>query len=122
MSDQLYPWTDEQADTFLQGYVEGLAWASPDDAISNAGYTFDDLALQASQRAETECNAFLYRAWYYFAGPDWSRHGHRFALSRNRHGSGFFDAEDLSARSLLQGIAISFDEYNFNPDDFEGER
>lgn len=98
--------TWEELDAFTQGYIEAAMWTMTDDD----GGSLDRLGLQdvhpeTIRKAITDCVAFqqahratLDRATEETGRPD-SYHGHDFWLTRNHHGTGFWDrgySEDVA--------------------------
>src|ERR1700722_11654535 len=91
---------------FLAGYIECALWSSYDNSDDNGGdplddnYDEEDLAEETMARMRKDCQAFiemnetdllLYSTRY--DGEDFpsTAAGHDFWLSRNGHGSGFWD-------------------------------
>ena len=99
------------ASVFCEAYLEALLWSSePYDGEWDGAQASPELR----QRARIECYAFLYRAegWIKHepTGPGFARAGHDFALTRNRHGAGFWDGDWPVYGELLTRIAQSFGE------------
>jgi hypothetical protein len=95
-------------DKFTRAYLGCALWASNDESDESGGepldknYGVEDFAPEALDRAIADCKAFqeanaddIYNAAYYGAGSgEWSndeRAGHDFWLTRNGHGTGFWD-------------------------------
>jgi hypothetical protein len=87
-------------DAFTRGYLECAIWTATDDAgnsLDHLGYIFDDFAPEAIAQAEKECrdfqetNADLLRQFQAITGQDADYCGHDFSLTRNGHGTGFWD-------------------------------
>ena len=106
--------------TFLDSYIATAIWSSLDDAgipLDDAKYA--DVELSAATRAamSADCAAFLERATPIIQGfpaeyPD-SQLGHDFWLTRNRHGSGFWDGDyPKLLGEKLTVTAYSFGECN----------
>lgn len=103
-----YSGNDQAA--FLEGYREAMLWAncyidvdgecvSVDDA---SGYDYDDAQIDtADALAFWADNAELLEQ----AGATPAQHGHDFALTRNRHGAGFWDRGYGIAGDLLTEAA-----------------
>lgn len=115
----------ESVDQFTNGYLECLLWASPgldSGAELDSKYKLTNLTHESLDRIVAECKAWykeneklLVAATNEIPHRDFSHHGHDFYLSRNHHGTGFFDrgyspklsdtlqhaAEDAGSRCLL---------------------
>lgn len=87
----------------LRGYTECALWSTVDgdrgDApMDSAGYTLSEAARAVF---ESDCTLFVRanaaecRAAIYSPGYSAERLGHDLWLSRNRHGAGFLDREEL---------------------------
>lgn len=82
----------------LAGYLACALWASSDkdDGPLDLDYDVSDFSSSAKSDAKMDCEAFLKaveQAGLNFGGEtDDEKIGHDFWLSRNHHGSGFFDA------------------------------
>lgn len=71
-------------DTFTQAYVECLTWLQSETEFYNISR--DDM-----NKIESDCAHFIKRAAKYLKGLDAAQCGHDFYLTRNGHGSGFWD-------------------------------
>jgi hypothetical protein len=80
-------------DAFTQGYVTAMFWTEEDELD---GAAFEDLDPESLQTIITDCQLFqrfnhadldAYEA----AGRDLEHAGHDFWLTRNGHGTGFWD-------------------------------
>lgn len=91
-------------DVFTTQYLETALWSSTDETTENGGYPLDDnygigdFTLKALKSAIAECNDFRKLAAKELeeSGLDESTQGHDFWLTRNRHGTGFWDREGYS--------------------------
>lgn len=103
----------------VQGYLKAVFWtdASPDaeEELRDMGYS--DLAPEALQSVVSECQKFeaqaaqLLTLAYGRDGYSEERAGHDFWLTRNHHGTGFWDRDELDADGLgdkLTKVAHSF--------------
>src|SRR5690606_28438790 len=101
-------------------YITALLWSSP-NANSNRdefldGFTFEDFTDNARDQAIKDCNEFLEKAKTYIEDPntpDMEQFGHDFALTRNNHGTGFWDRPEMygnTQASELTEISKSFGE------------
>lgn len=88
---------------FLAGYLRCALWSSTDEDGEHldAAYSVDDFSPEAVRQSEVDCTEFfdgaaetLYAAWS-SRGYEFSRAGHDFWLTRNGHGAGFWDRDEL---------------------------
>ena len=92
---------------FQKGYVEAMFWtdASPDAEADLKDKTISDLSQDAINRILTDCTRFedyaadLLALAYANDYPE-ERAGHDFWLTRNGHGAGFWDRDELMAEGL----------------------
>ena len=97
-------------DKFLQGYIECALWSSNDESTESGGepldsnYSVDDIAPETIKAMRDDCEDFMIRNQvnlidYCIAIGNRSDYsgmecaGHDFWLTRNGHGSGFWDRE-----------------------------
>jgi len=114
----------ESKDTldFMQGYKYCMLWASLGDEedcefLSNK-YNVDDIADETIAKVHHDCSAFLYKTRamlkpFITEEYDMCSAGHDFFLTRNHHGAGFWDRENLSkgkTGNKLTDIAHKFGE------------
>lgn len=103
---------------FLRGYIVCALWSSIDEQPDGNGgpplddkYSREDLAPETVKEMRAECAAFLFKARHLITradeGYNLERAGHDFWLTRNGHGAGFWDRDELrGARgSLLSELA-----------------
>jgi hypothetical protein len=133
--------TWNQLDGFVRGYLEAALWTSePEDRVTSGEFTkgqdyYARVTKQSVKQAQKDCAAFQEQNArdLELAECKPGREGHNFWLSRNGHGSGFFDehsqttcAEKLidtcncpyHACQRLQRAASRFGEVN--PDWYRG--
>ena len=85
-------------DTFTEAYIEALLWSSCDcDADGNMGENFEDHDSDDFDKASlteilSDCAAFQ-TEHADLIEDNLKQAGHDFALTRNRHGTGFWDGE-----------------------------
>lgn len=108
------------SDSFLTGYIECALWSSTDNAYDSGGNPLDsnydesDLSPECRAEFERECKSFQEAnvddlTAYYATGRDLEHAGHDFWLTRNGHGTGFWDrglgelGERLSKASKVYG-------------------
>lgn len=88
-------------DGFTRSYIETALWSSMDDgdAPLDSNYGPEDLAPETLAQMIEDCKAFQadYAEWLtedHYLGAGWTAlefAGHDFWLTRNGHGSGFWD-------------------------------
>lgn len=106
-------------DKFLAGYLEAALRSSVEDAntdqtFQDLGYTTNDLSPVGIKEATEDCEAFRVIAWHDFKGAlqytDAEHLGQDFWLTRNGHGTGFWDRSELPEyyRKRLTDLAEMF--------------
>lgn len=105
--------TTIQAKPFIDAYIECLLWSSLDDNNEplDSHYTFDDLSPQSVSRISCECSRFLWIAGYYninLSGLE-AQAGHDFWLTRNGHGTGFWDRPEVYGKENARLLSIMSD-------------
>lgn len=104
-------------DTFFTAYLVTALWSSTDESTPEGGepmdenYTADDIATETLDTMEIECRQFLEMADKYLDG-DYSQAGHDFWLTRNGHGTGFWDGDWGKDGDKLTTMAKSFGSVN----------
>lgn len=104
---------------FARGYIECALWAETDNSTESGGepfdknYSEDDLAPETVRKMVEDCDRFREAAAEELRASGLSDEsaGHNFWLTRNRHGTGFWDRDlpgDLGDK--LTEIAESFGE------------
>lgn len=101
-------------DEFFRAYVSCALWSSTDDDGESLDvYTIDDIEGDTVAQMRTDCREFLDLASD-LIGDNASDAGHDFWLTRNRHGSGFWDRGTLYGTDgegrKLTDLAHSFGE------------
>lgn len=95
-----------QSDPFFRQYVATALWSSNDESTPEGGEPFDknydetDIADESLQKMLDDCVSFQAHAEQplsaaYSNGYEASRAGHDFWLTRNGHGTGFWDRDEL---------------------------
>lgn len=97
---------NRMADDFTLAYLEAALWASTDDDGDplDQNYSFDDFAPEAIAQAAADCQEFQLKNGFSYNDPQYSdeeKGGHDFWLTRNGHGTGFWD------RGLKNGEALA---------------
>ena len=82
---------------FLDAYMLGLLWSSHDVNEEGEEFFFDECEADASvaERAGKDCDKFLRAAGPLIQDPLMRQAGHDFALTRNGHGTGFWDRPEV---------------------------
>lgn len=129
--------SDQKAfNEFLAGYVAALLWSSTDTDDEGETVELDqfELSTAGADKCRADCLAFFGRnesdireAAAIYVSSDGSTGfemaGHDFALTRNRHGAGFWDGDlphDLGARLTEASQCVPFGEvYPYLGDDGE---
>jgi hypothetical protein len=97
------------ATAMVPHYLECAQWCdAPDDCGFNSNF-FDDASKQI---AFIDCLYFARKAMPYFDGMIPEQAGHDLWLTRNGHGTGFWDREDCQHGNLLTRYAESMGEVN----------
>ena len=94
-------------DDFTQGYIEAMFWtdAGP-DSEELADATINDLAPEALAKIKADCKAWqeanfgALKLACSSGDNDMARAGHDFWLTRNGHGTGFWDRPELTKIKL----------------------
>lgn len=96
--------TQANVSEFTQAFWEAFIWSTPNHDDAGDG-TFDhlnreDFSPECQKRVEKDCHAFCNlmecASIEVPDGYDWGQAGHDFALTRNEHGTGFWDRPALS--------------------------
>lgn len=110
-------------DAFTQSYIVTALWSSNDNSTPSGGYPLDrkynsgDIERKTLERMAADCAQFQKENHFNLTVDiDDTRAGFCFWLSRNGHGSGFFDESSLSetVRDHLQANARAFGEFNLD--------
>lgn len=107
-------------DAFTRSYLETALWSSNDESNEQGGdpmdknYGLHDMSAQFLTRSEEECAAFKAENAADLDQMEDVRAGHNFWLSRNGHGTGFFDEDTIpeDAQDRLQDAAKAYGEVN----------
>lgn len=104
-------------DAFVRAYLECAVWACTDEHERplDDTYSADDFAVEADNEAGKECDDFwaANRADLQSTGASAAQLGHDFYLSRNGHGTGFWDrgyaaGDRLHAAAKVYGTATAY--------------
>lgn len=98
----------------LEAYLACALWASigDDGEPLDSKYSVSDIAPESVDSARIACAFFLDRAGPLLIDMDFGQIGHDLWLSRNGHGSGFFDEDTCRKewRDVLQDKARALGE------------
>ena len=108
-------------DDFVHGYVTAMLWSSTDNSDESSGvehldanYGVEDIARESMKKIKRDCAKFMkanknalnrYVSMIQSTSNDpgdWEMAGHDFWLTRNGHGTGFWDRDYLKP---LPGLA-----------------
>jgi hypothetical protein len=117
----------KRLDAFTRQYIETALWSSTDNANESGGepldknYNSSDIDPATMTAMIADCVKFQeqFADLLSASGIDDERAGHCLWLSRNGHGSGFFDEDtiDEEFQEKLQDAAESYGEVNLQVDD-----
>lgn len=119
----------ELLETFTRGYIEAALWSTNDESTEQGGdpldqnYSPEDIAPEAMEKIRADCKKFYtenYDDIQLLEQDPRSRQssveelaGFEFWLTRNGHGTGFWDADmDEEARDRLTAAAERFGEFD----------
>lgn len=96
---------------FETAYVECLLWSSCDDNDTplDKNYGQQDLADETIQKIKKDCEAFQDEAGELLDDLSFEQAGHDFWLTRNHHGTGFWD-RDLEHGEALTELSHKYGE------------
>jgi len=103
---------DSYEDKCLRQYLETAIWSSNDgDKQLDEDYGLEDFAPEAVAQARKDVQEFLKKIGSVADDLDIEQLGHDFWLTRNGHGTGFWDrGYDKDIESVLMKAAKSFKE------------
>lgn len=80
---------------FESNYIETMLWSSDDDdgKEMRSRYSIDDFSNETIQKIKKDCDEFQKICGDLIEGWDEGRIAHDFWLTRNRHGTGFWDGD-----------------------------
>ena len=119
--------TEKRLDPFTAAYVEAMLWSTTDESDEGGGepldknYSASDIAPETMELIVEDCADFQERYGDLLSesGIDDSQAGHDFWLSREGHGSGFFDEDtiDEEFQEPLQEAAQSYGSFYLTVDE-----
>jgi hypothetical protein len=94
------------SDGFLRGYLSAALWASTDESDDSGGepldknYSIEDISDEGLASAIKDCNKFIGENTPALEQTlvDDDQNGHDFWLTRNGHGTGFWDRDYTKGR------------------------
>jgi hypothetical protein len=88
---------------FLHGYIVAALWTSTDDTDTplDKNHSIDCISTQSLLSALAECSRFMRECATDLTYLDDEHNGRNFWLTRNRHGSGYFDEDATSDEALI---------------------
>lgn len=107
-------------DAFTRQYIDTALWSSTDNSTPSGGfpldknYTIHDISEETLKKMIADCVEFQkdYSETLADAGSD-GQNGHDFWLTRNGHGTGFWDRDyDQQVVDVLRKGCIHVGEYN----------
>lgn len=104
-------------DDFVNGYEVALLWSETINEGPNENEPFDkfydqsDFSVETKAEILTDCTKFVEENHELLDSiGDYSQHGHDFALTRNGHGTGFWDHDYGDAGDMLTKECKKFGE------------
>ncbi|GGU45795.1 hypothetical protein [Lentzea flava] len=112
-------WTEEQMEIFFQQYVTTALWSSLDDDGEplDAVFSVDDFERESEQSLWEDCHDFVVSNWPDLSRLDPGQCGHDFWLSRNGHGTGFWDRGNGAIGDRLHAAAKVYGSVHLWADD-----
>lgn len=114
----------DRLDSFVQGYIEAAFFTIPEeDDLQDA--EFGEIANTSLKQIIRDCEDFQAEAAAlldaaYESGYDYAQAGRDFWFSRNGHGTGFWDRQEIPEHT---GKALSAVAHGFDPVDmYRGDR
>lgn len=81
-------------DVMTQAYLAAAVWTATGvdgEPLEDAGYSLEDFTSEADTDAQADCDSFHQAAGDLLDGITDEQAGHDFWLTRNGHGTGFWD-------------------------------
>jgi hypothetical protein len=102
--------TGKDINKILDSYLETALWTEEENE-NTTGLTIYDIDEKSKETALNDINEFVSKAGNLLDNVSENKIGHNFWLSRNGHGAGFFDEEEIESQEIrdkLQNIAGEF--------------
>ena len=98
---------------FINGYIECMLWSTTDDEGNylNVSFGTSDISSDCLSKINSDCKSFIEAAGPLLNALDPSSAGHDFWLTRNGHGTGFWDRNMGETGEKLSLLASSFGEF-----------
>ncbi len=98
---------------FINGYIECMLWSTMDDEGNylDESYGKEDISFDCLSKINADCKSFIEAAGPLLNAIDPSSAGHDFWLTRNGHGTGFWDRNMGETGERLSLLASSFGEF-----------
>jgi hypothetical protein len=101
--------------TMVESYLESALWSSTDEDGQplDKKHDYASWSAEAMMRAQMDCEEFIAKAGDAIDDVSWRSVGHDFWLTRNGHGAGFWDKEEVYGPDMAQfltAIAKDFPE------------
>ena len=98
---------------FINGYIECMLWSTMDDEGNclDESYGTKDISFDCFSKINAYCKSFIEAAGPLLNAIDPSSAGHDFWLTRNGHGTGFWDRSMGETGEKLSLLASSFGEF-----------
>lgn len=110
----------DEDSVLLVDYLESILWTDTDESTPSGGYTLDknysilDFTKEAVLKANNDCESFMKLAIEILEEYDWTAANvaRNFWLTKNHHGSGFWDDNtyEKQDRDKLTNISHQFSE------------
>jgi hypothetical protein len=96
-------------DNFLKQYLITALWSSSDQDGEHfdKNYDIEDISEESISEAQKDCESFQEKAGEILDNYEDSKCGHDFWLTRNGHGSGFWDKDFYSEKDKESLTKIS---------------
>jgi hypothetical protein len=97
-------------DSFTEHYLICALWSSVDnqDNPMDDNFSLEDLSKEAVIKAKKDCESFQDQAASMLDSWDNEQAGHDFWLTRNGHGTGFWDRENMQFTKELTELSKKF--------------
>jgi hypothetical protein len=104
----------QKLDAFTEGYLTALLWSSVDDHDEplDKNFSIEDFSKEALAQCVADCQEFQRVCQDYLENADDSHTGHDFCLTRNEHGSGFWD-DGGENYTMYQGTLLTMAAHAF---------
>ena len=104
-----------QLTQFSRAYIQCALWSSSDDndIPLDRNYSYKDIAIQTLQAMQNDCDKFQSDNFDDIS-DDLELAAHNFWLTRNGHGSGFWDCDEYSneSQTILSASSEKFGTYD----------